>query len=74
MPSFHIDLYAGRTQSEVEYLHGAVVREGKKREIPTPDNELLTKTLVALANKEIPINEFAKQPEKFLQKLEPSNV
>lgn len=73
MPSFHIDLYSGRTQSEVEYLHGAVVREGKARGIPTPVNDLLTKTLVALTNKEIPLDEFAKQPQKFLQKLEPSN-
>jgi 2-dehydropantoate 2-reductase len=69
MPSFHIDLYAGRTQSEVEYLHGAVVREGKKRGIPTPVNELLTDTLVALTNKEIPLDEFAGKPEKLLQKL-----
>ena len=30
MPSFHIDLYSGRGQSEVDYLHGAIVREGKK--------------------------------------------
>jgi 2-dehydropantoate 2-reductase len=69
MPSFHIDLYAGRTQSEVEYLHGAVVREGKKRGIPTPVNELLTNTLVALTNKEIPLDEFSGKPEKLLQKL-----
>lgn len=69
MPSFHIDLYAGRTQSEVEYLHGAVVREGKSRGIPTPVNELLTKTLMALTRKEIPLEEFANQPEKLLSKL-----
>lgn len=74
MPSFHIDLYAGRTQSEVEYLHGAVVREGKAHGISTPVNELLTNTLVDLTNKKIPLDEFAKQPEKFLQKLEHSNV
>ncbi len=30
MPSFHIDLHAGRKQSEVTYLHGAVVRAGKR--------------------------------------------
>ncbi|MDO9301750.1 MAG: 2-dehydropantoate 2-reductase N-terminal domain-containing protein, partial [Anaerolineales bacterium] len=40
MPSFHIDLYSGRGKSEVEYLHGAVVREGKKYNVPTPVNEL----------------------------------
>ncbi len=70
MPSFHIDLYMGRSRSEVEYLHGAVVREGKARSIPTPVNELLTRTLTALTNKEIPLEEFAKQPKKLLSKVE----
>lgn len=69
MPSFHIDLYSGRGKSEVEYLHGAVVREGKRLGIPTPVNELLTNTLLALTNKEIPLEEFANQPEKLLKKL-----
>jgi 2-dehydropantoate 2-reductase len=69
MPSFHIDLYSGRPQSEVEYLHGAIVREGKARGIPTPVNKLLTNTLLALTNKEIPLEEYANQPEKLLQRL-----
>jgi len=69
MPSFHIDLYSGRGQSEVQYLHGAVVREGKARGIPTPVNELLTHTLLALTNKEIPLEEYANQPEKLLKAL-----
>jgi 2-dehydropantoate 2-reductase len=69
MPSFHIDLYSGRGKSEVEYLHGAVVREGKKRNIPTPVNELLTNTLLALTNKEIPLEEYDGQPQKLLSAL-----
>lgn len=69
MPSFHIDLYSGRGKSEVEYLHGAVVREGKARGIPTSVNELLTNTLLALTNKEIPLEEYAGQPEKLLSAL-----
>ncbi|MBI5953729.1 MAG: ketopantoate reductase family protein [Chloroflexi bacterium] len=69
MPSFHIDLYSGRGKSEVEYLHGAVVREGKKRNIPTPVNELLTTTLLALTNGEIPLDEYAGQPEKLLSQV-----
>ena len=69
MPSFHIDLYSGRGKSEVEYLHGAIVREGKKLDIPTPVNELLTNTLLALTNKEIPLEEYANLPEKFLSKV-----
>jgi 2-dehydropantoate 2-reductase len=69
MPSFHIDLYLGRGKSEVDYLHGAVVREGKRLGIPTPVNELLTKTLLALTKKEIPLEEFANQAEKLLSRL-----
>ncbi len=70
MPSFHIDLHSGRGKSEVEYLHGAVVRAGKKLNVPTPVNKVLTETLLALTNKEVPLEEFAHQPEKLLSKVE----
>jgi 2-dehydropantoate 2-reductase len=69
MPSFHIDLHSGRGKSEVEYLHGAVVRAGEKFNVPTPVNKVLTETLMALTNKEIPLEEFAHKPEKLLKKL-----
>jgi 2-dehydropantoate 2-reductase len=69
MPSFHIDLHNGRGKSEVEYLHGAVVRAGEMCNVPTPVNKLLTQTLLALTNKEIPLEEFAHKPEKLLGKL-----
>src|SRR6266542_1797140 len=69
MPSFHIDLHSGRGKSEVEYLHGAVVRAGETFNVPTPVNKLLTETLVALTNKEIPLEEFAHKPEKLLAKI-----
>jgi len=69
MPSFHIDLHSGRGKSEVEYLHGAVVRAGENHNVPTPVNKVLTETLVALTNKEIPLEEFARQPVKLLAKV-----
>lgn len=69
MPSFHIDLYSGRGKSEVEYLHGAVSRYGKITGVPTPVNNLLTTTLVALTRGEIPLDTYARQPEKFLDLL-----
>jgi 2-dehydropantoate 2-reductase len=69
MPSFHIDLHSGRGKSEVEYLHGAVVRAGVKFNVPTPVNKVLTETLLALTNNEIPLEEFAHKPEKLLAKL-----
>jgi 2-dehydropantoate 2-reductase len=69
MPSFHIDLYAGRGQSEVDYLHGEVVRAGEKYHVPTPVNKLLTETLLALTRGEIPLEAFARNPQKLLQQL-----
>ena len=69
MPSFHIDLHAGRGKSEVEFLHGAVVRAGEQYGVPTPVNKLLTETLMALTRKEIPLDEFAHRPERLLALL-----
>jgi 2-dehydropantoate 2-reductase len=69
MPSFHIDLHSGRGKSEVEYLHGEVVRAGEKCNTPTPVNKVLTETLMALTNKDIPLEQFAHKPEKLLAKI-----
>lgn len=69
MPSFYIDLHSGRGKSEVEFLHGAVVRAGRQFGVPTPINQVLTETLTALTRGEVPLNEFARQPEKLLRRL-----
>jgi 2-dehydropantoate 2-reductase len=66
MPSFHIDLHAGRKKSEVEYLHGAVVRYGEKSGVPTPVSRLLTETLQAMVRGDIPIDAFSRQPDKLI--------
>jgi len=69
MPSFHIDLHAGRGKSEVAWLNGAVARYGEKFGVPTPVNKQLTGILLALTRREIPLTEFSRQPEKLLVKL-----
>jgi 2-dehydropantoate 2-reductase len=69
MPSFHIDLHSGRGKSEVEWLNGAVVRYGKQKNIPTPVNELLTKTLISLTNGGIPLETYKRQPEKLVEQV-----
>jgi 2-dehydropantoate 2-reductase len=69
MPSFHIDLHAGRGKSEVQYLHGEVVRAGEKCNVPTPVNKVLTETLMALTKKEIPLEDFSRKPERLLDKI-----
>jgi 2-dehydropantoate 2-reductase len=72
MPSFHIDLYAGRGQSEVDYLNGAVVRVGEEAGIPTPVNRLLTEKLLALTRGEIPLESYRRQPDKLIAGLDPA--
>ena len=66
MPSFHIDLHSGRGKSEVDYLNGAVVRLGERLGVPTPANRLLNETLLGLTRGAIPLETFARQPEKLL--------
>ena len=67
MPSFHIDLYAGRGKSEVEYLHGAVARFGARLGISTPVNRRLTEILEALTSGQIPLTTYRHQPDKLLE-------
>jgi 2-dehydropantoate 2-reductase len=69
MPSFHIDLHAGRGKSEVEWLNGTVVRCGKEHGLPTPVNKLLTETLLALSKGVLPLETYAHQPEKLLASI-----
>jgi len=66
MPSFHIVMHSGRGKSEVGYLNGAVVRAGERYGVPTPVNAALTDTLLKLTSGEIPLDAFARQPEKLL--------
>ena len=69
MPSFHIDLWSERGKSEVEYLNGEVARAGRRHNIPTPVNTLLTETLLALTRNEMPMNEFSRNPQKLVARL-----
>jgi 2-dehydropantoate 2-reductase len=73
MPSFHIDLHSGRGQSEVEHLNGAVVRHGERAGVPTPVNRLLTDTLSALTRGEIPMDAYAKKPNRLIEAAETSS-
>ncbi len=70
MPSFHIDLHAGRGKSEVDYLNGAVVRLGKKMFIPTPVNQWLDETLLGMVRGDTQLEQYSRQPEKFLSELQ----
>lgn len=69
MPSFYIDLHAGRKESEVEFLNGAVVRYGKKTSVPTPVNKAYYETLTALAQGSLPMSTYDHAPKKLRGEL-----
>ena len=69
MPSFYIDMQAGRKKSEVDFLNGAVVRFGEKTGVATPSNRFLTETLGGMINGVIPKDQYRDNPGKFLKNL-----
>jgi 2-dehydropantoate 2-reductase len=70
MPSFHIDLHSGRGQSEVDYLNGAVTRFGARLNIPTPANQVLNETLLAITRNELPLDTFSHKPNALLARYQ----
>lgn len=70
MPSLHIDLAAGRKESEVVFMNGAVAREGRKLGVPTPVNFVLTDTLHKLFQGVLLWDDFRGKPEALLARLE----
>jgi 2-dehydropantoate 2-reductase len=74
MPSFHIDLYNNRGESEVDYLNGAVVRFGSKVGIPTPVNRFLNETLLALTRGQLPLDLYAGKPDVFISALQSQSL
>lgn len=70
MPSFHIDLHAGRPQSEVGYLNGVVARRGAEWGVPTPVNRALTETLQALVDGRQALDAYAGNVPAYLKLFE----
>lgn len=70
MPSFHIDLHAGRGQTEVRFINGAVVRYGADLGVPTPVNRVLTETLEALSSGDQSVETYRHNPKALLAKLD----
>jgi len=66
MPSFYLDLMSGRTESEVDFLNGAVVRWGEKVNIPTPVNSFLTITLAGMVNGRISKERYQNNIQLFI--------
>jgi 2-dehydropantoate 2-reductase len=69
MPSFHIDLHSGRSQTEVRWLNGAVARHGAEHGVPAPVNQALTETLEALSTGKLDKEDFRRKPERLLARV-----
>jgi 2-dehydropantoate 2-reductase len=69
MPSLQLDLAAGRKQSEVIFMNGAVAREGRRLGVPTPVNFLLADTLHKLFQKVLLWDDFRGKPDALLALL-----
>lgn len=69
MPSFQIDLMAGKGQSEVVFHNGAIAKAGLAHRIPTPVNTALTDVLVRLARHELDWRDFDGKPGRLLTEV-----
>jgi 2-dehydropantoate 2-reductase len=67
MPSLHIDLYAGKKQTEVVFLNGAVVRAAERLGLAAPVNQVLTQLLTGMVRGEISFEHFNDHPERIQQ-------
>lgn len=69
MPSLHIDLYAGRKQSEVVFLNGAVARFAAKLGLHAPVNEMLSRILREMAGGDLPFDKYNDHPERIQNEI-----
>ncbi|MAT97640.1 MAG: hypothetical protein CL608_10895 [Anaerolineaceae bacterium] len=70
MPSFHIDLTAGKGKSEVVYHNGAIAKAGKEHGVPTPVNAALTDILWKLTLEKLDWREFNGRPQRLVQEVQ----
>ncbi len=70
MPSFHIDLQAGKGRSEVVYHNGAIADAGQAAGIATPINRALNNTLLKLMHHELDAAEFDGNPERLAAEVD----
>lgn len=69
MPSFHLDLAAGKSKNEVVFHNGAVALAGQSLGIATPVNSALNDTLVKLASKSIDHTIYNGNPKRLVAEV-----
>ncbi|MCP5098895.1 MAG: ketopantoate reductase family protein [Chloroflexi bacterium] len=69
MPSFHIDLNAGKGKSEVLFHNGAIAKAGQECSVPTPVNAALADILHKIVRKELDWRDFDGRPKKLFAEV-----
>jgi len=66
LPSFMLDLNAGKKQNEVLYHNGAIAQIAHEAGVPAPVNAALNAVLMGLASGEIARESFSGNPQALL--------
>lgn len=69
-PSLLLDLRAGKPQTEVPYLNGAVAAAGREYGVPTPVNEVYARVLEDIADMPQLWAKYRERPEALLAEVE----
>ena len=69
LPSFHLDLKAGRPKTEVSYLNGAIARHAEQVGLSAPINQKLSEILEAIVTGKVSWEEYRNRPEKLAREI-----
>lgn len=70
MPSFHVDLSNGRSESEVLFHNGAIADAAQKVGLPAPVNHALSDILQKLVRQELDWKIFDGNPQRLLEEVD----
>ena len=69
LPSFHLDLKAGRAKTEVGYLNGAIARHAEHVGLSVPINQKLSEILESIVSGKVSWEEYRNRPEKLVREV-----
>jgi 2-dehydropantoate 2-reductase len=72
LPSLLIDARAGRQQTEVRWLNGAVANRATSTGVPAPANAAVTRVVAGFANGSVDRASYRGRPEKLLAEIAPA--
>jgi len=70
LPSFHLDLTAGKKENEVSYHNAVVAETGLELGVSVPVNAALADILIGIARKEIDYQIYNNQPKRLVAEVD----